>query len=240
MLHQLSDRVWYLPHEPSSDRPVLGYIRGDRYSFMVDAGASGAHSALFMDALAASGLRAPDFVGVTHWHWDHTYALSSIPAVSVACALTNRQLIKMSRWSFDDAAMTARVENGEESAFCSDMIKKEYPDRSRICVRSADLTFDDRLTIDLGGVTCRLLRVGGSHCEDSTVFYIPEEKILFLGDCFCADLYHGEVYYKEKHRALTQALKSLDFERCVPGHWQHLTRAELIEELETQLNRLQK
>lgn len=235
MLHQLSDRVWYLPHSPETDRPVLGYIRGDRYSFMVDAGASGAHAALFLQAVAGQGLPAPDFVGITHWHWDHAYGLSSISAVSVASALTNRQLDKMSRWRFDDASMHARTQSGEESPFCSEMIQKEYPDRSRICVRPADIAFDERLMLDLGGVCCEMTRVGGSHSEDSTVFSIPQEKIAFLGDCFCADLYHGEVYYPAAHRKLTRALRALDFDTCVPGHWTPFSRAELMQELANRL-----
>ena len=46
-LIQITDRMWYLPACEETDRPVLGYIRGDRYALQIDAGASPAHAADF-------------------------------------------------------------------------------------------------------------------------------------------------------------------------------------------------
>ena len=51
MLQQLTDRVWYLPHDEASDRPVLTYIEGDQLSVAVDAGASPAHVREFYTAI---------------------------------------------------------------------------------------------------------------------------------------------------------------------------------------------
>ena len=39
-LKQLAPGVWYRPHEPERDRPMLCYIRGGRYAVAVDAGYS--------------------------------------------------------------------------------------------------------------------------------------------------------------------------------------------------------
>ena len=72
-LRQLTERVFYLPHEEPADRPVLGYIRGERYSLAVDAGNSRRHVEKFYAALDAAELRRPDFTVLTHWHWDHTF-----------------------------------------------------------------------------------------------------------------------------------------------------------------------
>ena len=89
MLKRLTHRIFYLPHEEETDRPALYYIRGDRYSLAVDAGSSDAHRRKFYAALAAAGLRAPDFTAVTHWHWDHSFALHSVPGLTIASAATN-------------------------------------------------------------------------------------------------------------------------------------------------------
>ena len=43
MLQQLTPRVYQLDFSQEQDRPVLGYIRGDRFSLMVDAGNSPEH-----------------------------------------------------------------------------------------------------------------------------------------------------------------------------------------------------
>ena len=58
-LRQINIRVWFLPAEEETDRPVLGYVWGDRWSLQIDAGASPAHVEKFRRALAQQGLAAP-------------------------------------------------------------------------------------------------------------------------------------------------------------------------------------
>ena len=74
-LIKITDRISYLPGEQRTDRPLLYYIRGDRYSVAVDAGNSRAHVELFYSALTAAGLPLPKLTVLTHWHWDHTFGL---------------------------------------------------------------------------------------------------------------------------------------------------------------------
>ncbi len=52
-----------------------------------------------------------------------------------------------------------------------------------------DVTFDQRIEIDLGEVTCVVQHVGGDHAADSVIVYVKEEKILFLGDCIFPKIY---------------------------------------------------
>ncbi|MDQ7094400.1 MBL fold metallo-hydrolase [Desulfosporosinus sp. PR] len=72
-LKQLTERVFYTTHSKEADRPVLGYISGQKYSLMVDSGNSRRHVELFNDSITNEGLRKPDFIAITHWHWDHTF-----------------------------------------------------------------------------------------------------------------------------------------------------------------------
>jgi hypothetical protein len=54
-LKKLSDRIYYLPNEEETDRPVLGYINGDKYSLAVDVGNSSKHVEKFYN-LTLAGL----------------------------------------------------------------------------------------------------------------------------------------------------------------------------------------
>ena len=74
-LIQVSDRVWYSMYEEERDRPILGYVRGDRWSLAVDAGHSDAHVKGFYEALEKEGLPLPSVTVLTHWHWDHTFGM---------------------------------------------------------------------------------------------------------------------------------------------------------------------
>ncbi|MGG7098633.1 MBL fold metallo-hydrolase [Clostridium sardiniense] len=236
MLVSLSNRVYYLPHNEETDRPVLGYVRGDKYSLMIDAGNSDKHVRAFMEETQKNNLPYPNYVGITHWHWDHTFGLSSIKTTAIASRVTNNQLKRMTLWKWDDKSMEDRVKNGYEIEFCDNMIKKEYEDRGYIDVRTADIVFDDELTLDLGGVSCEIMRIGGSHSKDSTIYYIPEEKVLFLGDACCEDMYNGEPHFRmEKLYKLIKDLKNIDFKICIEGHSEYTTKEELIEYLESEL-----
>ncbi len=46
------------------------------------------------------------------------------------------------------------------------------------------LTFNDKLTLNLGDVTLELIYYGPAHTEDNIFVYIPEEKLLVAGDQF--------------------------------------------------------
>ena len=46
-----TDKIYYLEHEAEVDRPMLAYIKGNRFSLAVDAGYSTSHVADFYTAL---------------------------------------------------------------------------------------------------------------------------------------------------------------------------------------------
>jgi glyoxylase-like metal-dependent hydrolase (beta-lactamase superfamily II) len=117
------------------------------------------------------------------------------------------------------------------------MIKKEYPNRKDICVKTADIVFENGLSIYLGNISCELKKLQSSHSDDCVVVYAPQEKVIFIGDIICEDLHHGEpVYYKEKLESLIEAMKAIDFETALFGHLPPLTKQELIAMLENDTN----
>ncbi len=237
--HKLTERICYLPFSEETDRPNLGYIRGDKYSLMVDAGNSARHAGLFLSSLMEQGLPAPDYVAITHWHWDHTFGMHALKAKSIAGRLTDRQLGIVAQWGWDDRSMSGRLASGEEIEFCDSHIRIEYPNRKEITVRTADLVFDRRLSLDLGGITCELLQVGGPHSEDSVVVYIPEEKVIFLGDSACGDFYHNQGRCdRQKLSDYLEFLQGIDFTICVEGHDKAISRELFMQYMAEELEKL--
>lgn len=76
-LNRLTDRIYYLEHEPETDRPMLAYIRGDKWSLAIDAGYSSSHVADFYRAIEAEHLKK------TRFYCDHPLALR--PYLRDAC-----------------------------------------------------------------------------------------------------------------------------------------------------------
>ena len=91
-LVKFNDRIFYLPHETLTDRPLLAYIKGDKFSLAIDAGNSDIHVNGFYKALKAENLKKPEMTVITHWHWDHTFGMHNINGLSIAHKKTNEFL----------------------------------------------------------------------------------------------------------------------------------------------------
>ncbi len=192
---QVTPHIYRLAPDATTDRPALGVVVGRRRTLVVDAGASPAHAQALLQEMARAGLAAPALLAITHWHWDHVFGMATLNLLSLAHSETRRMLTTMAQWDWSDQALDRRVEEGIEIAFCRDMIKRELPDRSALILSPPDIAFSEQVEIDLGGVTCLLVHVGGDHGADCSVVYVPEDKSIFLGDCLGPDLYHGAPHY---------------------------------------------
>lgn len=237
--HRLTEHVFYTDHDPETDRPCIGYVRGAAFSLLLDAGNSPAHAAALQAALAEAALPLPRLIALSHAHWDHTYGLCGWDALSLAGEGTNALLREMADWTWDDAAMQRRLETGADSLFCDIHIRKEYPDRSRITVRPAALSFRGEVRVSLGGVSCVLREIPSPHAADCVAMLVPEDGVLFLGDAYCSVPVGDDwVYEKAGLGAFLAWLEGVDFTLAIKGHHPPQTKEELLAELRAEWARL--
>ena len=104
MLYQFSEHLWYTGAQEETDRPVLGYLRGDRRTLLIDAGNSARHANELQRLLSEQNLPTPDLIVLTHSHWDHCYGLCAWKAVSICSAATKKDLERdaVLQWSDTD------------------------------------------------------------------------------------------------------------------------------------------
>lgn len=151
-LKQITDRVYYLEFMEDTDRPVLGYIKGDKYALAVDSGNSKMHVEQFYSLLKNSGLSKPDYTVITHYHWDHTFGMNAISGKSIVSDSTNAKLDEIKKWSWIEDDMNSRIEKGIDIEFCKNNIIKEYDCLDKIKVVSGDIVFNNEIVVDLGSV----------------------------------------------------------------------------------------
>lgn len=81
------------------------------------------------------------------------------------------------------------------------------------------LTFETRMTIDLGEETVELIRTAPSHTAGSAVVYVPSKKLLFAGDILFTDFHPYLADGDPTGWAQTlDSLLAMDVEKIVPGH----------------------
>ena len=249
MFSKITEHIYIHPAEHYTDRPNIGYILGESKALVFDAGNSEIHVEKLKKELLEQGLPLPDYILLSHWHWDHSFGAKFWNASVIAGRKTNEELEKVKNWKWDEISIKNRIKTGEDIVFCTEMIKREYPDRSKIEVSTANIVFEGTKTVDLGGISCELIHAKGPHSEDSVICYIPSEKFIFLGDANCKDLYgkpwdfdieHEEdfleniakiPYDKDLVEDFIDLLKSLDFTHCISGHSEIMTKEELFESL---------
>jgi len=231
MLYQISDHTWYLPKDDQTNRPALGYVACGRASLMIDAGNSPDHISHFYWNVRSIGLPDPEFIVLTHWHWNHIFGLSGSPAKSIAHALTNERLQIMQRWDWSDSSLNSRVAAGVENPAAAEMIKKEMPIRHSFKIKPADITFVVQCAVRIGDIDCQLIHVGGSHSDDSTIVYVPQESIVFLGDCCYEDPYrNGSIKLSEFQKTIT-ILDHLEAKWFLPSHEALVEKEKYMEKL---------
>lgn len=219
MLNKLSDTIYYLPNQDDKDRPTLGLVCGDQYSLIIDSGNSTQHAHDFLREIEKLNVPPVKYMVITHAHWDHFLGMNEIDATIIVNSQTNELLKKWRNYSFDDDSLREYVSNNEISSMCMEIIQSEIPNRDRFQLRSPDVIFEDTLTIDLGNKICIIERIKATHTNDSTIIYIPDEKVIFLGDCPYGTTTNSLFHYKQSLLLpMIEDIQKFDAELFLLGH----------------------
>lgn len=219
-LHQISEHVWWFTPDPRNDRASLGVVVGDKGTLMLDIGASPAHTNEFLKVLNNKGLPRPDSAVLTHWHWDHSFGMEALKIPFAAHHDTAKNLQRLVGYDYGDEGLGDLVKRGIEIEFVREYmtIEMDNTQRRNLKLRQPDYIFDDKHHYDLGSATCEVLHVGGDHAPDSCIMYIPEDKVLFMGDCFYFTVYEQPRHYTKEILRLIQKLESFDINQYIVGH----------------------
>jgi glyoxylase-like metal-dependent hydrolase (beta-lactamase superfamily II) len=99
--------------------------------------------------------------------------------------------------------------------------RREILKEPRAETPAPDLTFTDRLSIDLGGKHIDLIYTGRNHSDNSLVVLLPQQKLLFAVDFIPVDTVAYRTMRSDYPDEWIESLKKveqLDFETLVPGH----------------------
>ena len=81
-----------------------------------------------------------------------------------------------------------------------------------------NVTFDNTMTLHLGGREFRLMYLGRGHTDTDVVTFLPKERIVATGDLMESVLSYMGDSYPEEWIATLEKLKQLEFDTVLPGH----------------------
>ncbi|MED3552958.1 MBL fold metallo-hydrolase [Cytobacillus praedii] len=182
MLNKLSNSIYYLSNQDERDRPTLGLVCGDKHSLVIDSGNSVQHAKDFLQEIDKLNVPPVKYVVITHAHWDHFLGMNEFDATVIVNSQTNKVIKEWQGYLYDDSSLQKYVNTNKMTSMCKEIIQSEIPNRENFKLNSPNVIFEDSLTIDLGNKFCFLERIKSTHTDDSTIIYIPDEKVIFLGD----------------------------------------------------------
>ncbi|MBQ8053333.1 MAG: MBL fold metallo-hydrolase [Lachnospiraceae bacterium] len=223
-LQKISKHVWIFPFDSPKDRPNLGYIYGTKMALAVDAGHSSKHVEEFYDAILAEGLSLPEITVITHWHWDHTYGMHAVSGKTMARPETNTKLAQIRQDMSRDPDKVREFLNSDPS------IQREYAGGVPVVVVPAEETIMEDHSIDLGGVTAELMLSESPHTDDALLVYVPEDRVLFVGDAQLGEFPSWKMNWK-KLASFAKKVQGIDADVIIDGHWKPYTKEEFMADI---------
>lgn len=199
-LVQLGPRAYAIESEPEAASNA-GIVIGDDAILLVDTRLTPALGAELVATARTLGGDRRLYYANTHAHGDHCFGNGAC-AGALGIATTAARVALNRDWA-------AQVER-----FCE--LRPHQCAEFRAAEKTVPaLAFDDRLTLDLGGVQVRLESVGPAHTAGDAI--VRTEDVIYTGDL----IYHGHWPVLSPDGDLGRwlaALDRLDAPTLVPGH----------------------
>jgi cyclase len=152
----------------------------------------------------------------THCHVDHVFGnqVFSAPVIAARSTLDRMRLSVANEWSPQNLFQKSLSYRGAGTT-------PDYPDPERlkeVRIVLPEIAFGSQMTLNLDELELEIVLLGG-HTPDSSVVYLPRDKILFASDLLFVDRYptlrNGNL---PDWMISLDRIKSMDIRTFVPGH----------------------
>lgn len=200
-VHRLSERVLILT-EDSPMENIIVTLASKKGLVVVDVTGS-PYTADLMRKIIEKEFGRDDFAYIidTHHHWDHAWGNQ---AFADAIIVGHERCVEVLR---SDAVripptlprrkenldnLKTRLSGLDPNSEEADALRNQLAFQTRIYKGLSDgflatppaVTFNDRLTLDLGDLTLKLFFFGRAHSGSDILIQVPEEELLLTGDLF--------------------------------------------------------
>lgn len=219
-LHQVGEKVWaWLLPDGGYGWSNAGLIAGNGASLLVDTLFDLALTREMLAAMRPVTDSAPitDAL-ITHSNGDHTHGNQLLDrSVRIIAAKGTAEEIAHGI----APEMLVMTQTADLGPVATPYVRDRFGpfDFTGISLRNADHTFDNELTIEVGGREVRLLNLGPAHTAADSVVHVPDAGVLFAGDLLfigCTPIvWAGPI---ANWIAACDAMIALDAPAVVPGH----------------------
>lgn len=173
--------------------PNIGFVVGTRAALVIDTGMGERNGRTVLAEVEKIAPGKALYLVTTHVHPEHDLGAGAFPASTKM--IRSQDQIK----DIDEFGYRLADAFSKRSAVNAELLKGAK-------FRKADITFDKEYTLDLGGVTARILAMGPNHTRGDTAVFVPQDAVLFSGDIAM----EGMPSFASPYSTVSHWLKSLD------------------------------
>ncbi|MCR1786732.1 MBL fold metallo-hydrolase [Nocardioides carbamazepini] len=219
-LHEVGPDVWaWLLPDGEWGMSNAGLVRGVDQSFLVDTLFDLPLTTEMLDALAGLVEAAPIAGALnTHANGDHCFG-NQLLGDDVKIHATRDTDHEIHHGTTPERLQM--LVSSDFGPVTSEFLRSCFGafDFEGIALRGADVTFDDELTVDVGGRAVELLRLGPAHTAGDAIAHVPDAKVVFAGDLLFIGgtpiMWAGSL---ENWMRACDRMAALDPDVVVPGH----------------------
>jgi glyoxylase-like metal-dependent hydrolase (beta-lactamase superfamily II) len=161
---KVSDHVWAVIGFPN-----IGIVVGSRATLVIDTGLGPKNGATVARVAARLSATSKLFLTTTHFHPEHAGGEPGFPpgTILIRNAVQQKEMIEHGVEMLDFFR--------KASAQNADLL-------AGVTLRTPDVVFDNEATLDLGGVTARLMWLGEAHTKGDELIFVEPDETLISGD----------------------------------------------------------
>ena len=254
---KVADGIYLFITAPHSDVGLDGNsiaILSDSGVLVFDANGTPAAARAVLGEIRKLTRQPVRYLVLSHWHWDHWYGAEvyrrAFPGIEIISHRVTRALMLGPALAFNQPgldeqipahiqAVAARIKQIADSdprspdlprlrrhlALDRDFLAQKRGARHTV----ATLTFDDSLTIHLGGRRIQVLHYDRAITPGDAFLYLPDDRVLITGDLLVNPITFTLGSYPAGWIGTLSRLDSLDARVIVPGHGEPLHDKVLLE-----------
>ncbi len=226
---KISEHVYVIPDELTPMVPNVGIVVGSTATLVVDPGMGVRSGEVVLREAAKLSRNTEIYIVNTHFHPEHTTGEAGFPpGAKIIRARAQQQDI-------EEMGMQWVQNFARRSPVVAEALQGITAFR-----KPAEL-FDREKTLELGGVSVRLVWLGPGHTRGDTVFFVEQDRVLFSGDLVMSRLFPAFATPQSRVASWLASLDALDAfraQRLVPAHGE-LAEASAISQYRGYLTALQ-
>jgi glyoxylase-like metal-dependent hydrolase (beta-lactamase superfamily II) len=262
---KVSEGIYLFITAPHSDVGLDGNsvaIVSDSGVLVFDANGTPGAARAVLGAIRRITRQPVRYLVLSHWHWDHWYGAEvyreAYPGIEIISHRVTRALMLGPALAFNQPGLDQQLP-GHIQAIAARIAELDprSPDLPRLRAHLvldrdflaqkrgarhtvATLTFDDSLTIHLGGRRIQVLHYDRAVTPGDAFLYLPDEQVLVTGDVLVNPITFALGSYPSGWIATLARMDSLPTRVIVPGHGEPLRDRTLLEATLTTLGELRR